>query len=406
MPSLGAALGKMVWTPVGGMDCKYPGVDRDSLVNLPPALGRFPDGALEAGAPEVSAREAQARSLDGSGVASARGPDERDGGARFLLGIDGGATKTLAAVLDLERGSLHLGHAGPSNADAAGVQAAGRALFDAADAALAGAEIADGELDGAVLAVAGTDTDAVIAHVREQRSERWIVVGDVVGAWASATGAQPGVGVISGTGSNVFGVGRVGAETRPWRAGGWGHILGDEGSGHWLGVQSIKAALRDRESSGPPTALSDAAVAFFDAPSVEALAAMVYAKPLTKSEIAAFAIETAGLAERGDAVARELYERGARELAEQVAAVIRQTGLRGDFPVGLIGSAFKAGRVFVEPLAAAIHALAPQARVAVVEMAPVGGSLLLAARACGAERALAELDLVGLIDGALASRSL
>jgi N-acetylglucosamine kinase-like BadF-type ATPase len=338
-------------------------VERNSLVSLPPALSSF------------AAQRA---------------------GARYLLGIDGGATKTLAAVLDLERRTLYLGHAGPSNADAAGVKDATGALLAAAAAALSGAGIEDGQLDGAVLAVAGTDTDAVIAQVREERSERWIVVNDVVGAWASATGAQPGVGVISGTGSNVFG---VGSDGRPWRAGGWGHVLGDEGSGYWLGVQSIKAALRDRESSGPPTALSDAAVAFFGARSVEALAATVYSKPLTKSEIAAFATETAGLAERGDVVARELYERGARELAEQVAAVVRTTGLRGAFPVGLIGSAFKAGGVFVEPLTSAIHEFAPDARVAVVEMPPVGGSLLLAARACGAEETLVGIDLVGLIDG-------
>jgi glucosamine kinase len=318
---------------------------------------------------------------------------------RYLLGIDGGATKTLAAVLDIARGELHVGHGGPSNQDAVGVQAAGQALFDAADEALAGAGIEDDQLDGAVLAVAGTDTEAVLAHVRKERSQDWIVVGDVVGAWATATGARPGVGAISGTGSNVFG---VGADGGAWRAGGWGHLLGDEGSGYWLGIQSIKAALRDREASGPPTALSDAAVAFFDAPSVEALATLVYSKPLTKGQIAAFAIETAGLAERGDAVARGLYEAGARKLAQQITAVIDQTGLQGEFPVGLIGSAYKAGAVFVTPLTQAIHAVAPQAQVVVVEMAPVGGSLLLAARASGAERALAGADLAGLIDSALA----
>jgi glucosamine kinase len=345
-------------------------VDRDSLVKLPSALADF--GA------ESPARE-----------------------ARYLLGIDGGATKTLAAVLDIEHGELHLGQGGPSNQDAVGVAAAGRALFESADEALAGAGIADAQLDAAVLAVAGTDTDAVVGHVRAERSREWIVVGDVVGAWATATGARPGVGAISGTGSNVFGVGAGG---RAWRAGGWGHLLGDEGSGYWLGVQSIKAALRDRERSGPETALSEAAVEFFDAPSVEALAAKVYSKPLTKGEIAAFAIETARWAERGDAVARELYERGAAELASQIAAVIDRTGLEGDFPVGLIGSAYKAGAVFVGPLTEAIHAVAPHAQVAVVEMAPVGGSLLLAARACGAQTALAEIDLAALIEEALGER--
>jgi glucosamine kinase len=373
-------------------------VQRDPLVELPPELAHFEQGeSIEPQADRGSAATIDRATVPGSGPeAGARGR-----GARYLLGIDGGGTKTLAAVLDVERGALHLGRGGPSNQDAVGAAAAGKALFDAADEALAGAGIADDELDAGVLAVAGTDTDAVIAHVRRERSEEWIVVGDVVGAWATATGAQPGVGAISGTGSNVFG---VGADGRAWRAGGWGHLLGDEGSGYWLGVQSIKAALRDREDSGPPTALSGAAAAFFEAPSVEALAAKVYSKPLTKGEIAAFAIETAHLAEHGDAVARELYQRGAHELAQQIATVIRRTGLEGEFPVGLIGSAYKAGPVFVDPLTSAIHAVAPQARVAVVEMAPVGGSLLLAARACGAAGALAEIDLAALIDGALAAR--
>jgi N-acetylglucosamine kinase-like BadF-type ATPase len=350
--------------------------------------------------------------------------------ARFVMGIDGGATKTLAAVLDLQAGALHLGHAGPSNEDAVGAKEAVQALLAAADEAIQRAGVAADELAAAVLAVAGTDTDSVAEHVRDARAESWTVVNDVVGAWATATGAGPGVAVISGTGSNVFG---VGADARAWRAGGWGHLLGDEGSGYWLGVQSIKAALRDREASGPATALSEAACAFFGMPSVEAVASHVYSKPLTKGEIAAFAIETARVAEAGDAVARELYERGARELAGQIAAVIRQTGLGGGtpgaagggaaltpadtatsksgatapaasgdaFPVGLIGSAFKAGAVFVEPLTRAVRAHAPQARVSAVEMAPVGGSLLLAIRACDVEHGPAAGELARMIDDAL-----
>ena len=314
--------------------------------------------------------------------------------ARFVMGVDGGATKTLAAVFDLESATLHLGHGGPSNEDAVGVKDAVQALLAAADQALEQAGITSELLGAAVLALAGTDTEALAQHVRAARTDAWIVVNDVVAAWATATGAGPGVAAIAGTGSNVFGVGGVGADARSWRAGGWGHLLGDEGSGYWLGVQSIKAALRDREASGPQTALSEAALAFFQEPNVEAVAARVYSKPLTKGEIAAFAVETAKLAERGDAVARELYERGAGELGEQIATVIRQTGLEGDFPVGLIGSAFKAGAVFVEPLTRAIHARAPRARVGTVEMAPVGGSLLLAARACGCA---AEISVAGAL---------
>ncbi len=323
--------------------------------------------------------------------------------ARFVMGVDGGATKTLAAVLDLRERALHLGHGGPSNEDAVGAAAAVEALLGAADQALERAGIDSAQLGAAVLAIAGTDTENVARNVRAARTDAWLVVNDVLAAWATATGGGPGVAAIAGTGSNVFGVGGEGEDSRAWRAGGWGHLLGDEGSGYWLGVQSIKAALRDREASGPATALSEAAIAFFGQTSVEAVASSVYSKPLTKGEIAAFAVETARLAEQGDAVARELYARGARELAEQITAVIRATGLADSadsFPVGLIGSAFKAGPVFVEPLTRAIHERAPQARVEAVEMAPVGGSLLLAARACGNGDAIAATELSRLIDEA------
>ena len=314
-------------------------------------------------------------------VAVESGTDGRTA-ARFLMGVDGGATKTLAAVFDLQERCVYLGHGASSNPDAVGPHTATDSLMKATDEAIARAGIELDGLDAAVLAVAGTDTDAVATHVRALRPNSWVVVNDVVGAWAAATGARPGVGVISGTGSNVFG---VGADGRAWRAGGWGHLLGDEGSGYWLAVQSIKAALRDRERSGPETALSVAATAFFEVPTVEALATLIYSKPLAKGEIAAFAIETARVAHAGDEVARGLYERAATELGKQVAAVIAQTGLADSFPVGLIGSAFKAGALFVEPLAATVHRFAPGASVAVVEMAPVGGCLLLAARLAGCE---------------------
>jgi N-acetylglucosamine kinase-like BadF-type ATPase len=333
---------------------------------------------------------------------------EAKGDARYVLGIDGGATKTLAAVLDLDGDAVHVAEGGPSNEDAVGSAAAVEVLLGVAGEALERAGIGERDLGAAVLAVAGTDTAAIARQVCSARGEEWIVVNDVVGAWAAATGARPGVGAISGTGSNVFGVGPGG---RTWRVGGWGHLLGDEGSGYWLGVGSIHAALADRDESGPPTALTDAVARFFDVDSVEQLAALVYSKPLTKSEIAAFTVETCRLAEDGDAVARELYVRGARELASQIVAVIRRTGLGAEdddadsFPVGLIGSVFRAAELFADPLAASVREAAPRARVSVVEMAPVGGSLQLAARACSRAGSIEPSALTRLLAEALATEA-
>jgi glucosamine kinase len=344
-------------------------MDRDPLVKLPPAL--VSAGTLAPG--------------------------------RYVLAIDGGATKTLAAVLDLDGRAVHVDESGPSNQDAVGAEAAGEALLESADRAMRRAGVHDEQLAAAVLAVAGTDTGAIARHVAA-RNDAWIVVNDVVGAWATATDAQPGVGAISGTGSNVFGVGPDG---RTWRVGGWGHLLGDEGSGYWVGIASIHAALADRDGSGPPTELTDAAVRFFGVDRIEALPPLVYGKPLTKGEIAKFAVETGRLADAGDAVARGVYERAAAELAHQIATVIERTGLGdggAEFAVGLIGSNYKAGEPFVGPLRSAVVDAAPGARVAVVDAAPVCGALRLATRACGRDGELGDGELAQLVARALDER--
>jgi glucosamine kinase len=321
-----------------------------------------------------------------------------DTGARYLLGVDGGATKTLAAVIDLQDGALHVGHGGPSNEDAVGPEAAVAALLGAADQAIEAAGIERGELGAAVLAIAGTNTDSIAGHLKQTRDDGWIVINDVVGAWATVNAAGPAVAAIAGTGSNVFGVGPDG---RSWRTGGWGHLLGDEGSGYWLGNGSIRAALRDRDGSGPPTKLGEVACEFFEVQDIEELVALVYSKPLTKGEIAALAVQTGRLAEEGDEVARDLYAKGGDLLGGQIETVIAQVGLSGRFPVGLIGSAYRAGEIFIGPLRTRIQRSAPEAEITRVEMAPVGGSLTLAARAAGREAQLDVGALVGAIYDAL-----
>src|SRR5690242_7404941 len=102
-------------------------------------------------------------------------------GARFVPGTDGGASKTVAAMLDVRERALHLAHGGPSNEDAIGVQAVVAALLAVADAAMRRAGITMDSLARAVVAVAGTDTATIARHVGQVRNEDWIVVNDVVG---------------------------------------------------------------------------------------------------------------------------------------------------------------------------------------------------------------------------------
>src|SRR6478672_13629985 len=104
-----------------------PAMKRDPLVRLPDAL-----------------------------VHPVRRPD-----ARYVMGVDGGATKTMAAVFDLHAKTLHLASGGPSNEDAVGAAAAVDVVLETAEQAIYRAGIARQDLASAVLALAGTDTEAI-----------------------------------------------------------------------------------------------------------------------------------------------------------------------------------------------------------------------------------------------------
>jgi N-acetylglucosamine kinase-like BadF-type ATPase len=300
-------------------------------------------------------------------------------GRRHVAGIDGGATKTLAAVLSLDTFEISFGRGGPSNVDAVGAEAAAAAIRDALHEALSEGGVDDGDIGTAVVGLAGTPSDELAHSVQTDFSPgACYFVNDVIAAWAAGTWLEPGVAVISGTGSHVFGVNAAGES---WRTGGWGHVLGDEGSGYWLGRHGMKAALHYRDGSGPETALLEAAVAFYRLDAIEDLQALVYGKPLTKSEIAAFTQEVEKVAAAGDRVAVGLFETAANDLARQVCAPIETLGLDGPFKVALVGGVFTSSRRLRDPFEAAVLQFAPDAQFVVPEIPPVGGSLLLALRA-------------------------
>jgi N-acetylglucosamine kinase-like BadF-type ATPase len=322
-------------------------------------------------------------------------PATRPGsGRRWVLGVDGGATKTLAAAYDVETGRLATGESGPSNPHAAGFDGAGAALHEAVAEAVTRAGARPDQIAAAVLAVASVDTEDSAKRLLDDIAPLHDVAltfmtNDVVAAWASGTWGKPGVAAISGTGSNVFGVGTDGAT---WRCGGWDYLLGDEGAGVWIGLEAMRRATRHRDGRGPWTALVPRLVEVYGMADVADLHEIVYQK-LQKSEIAAFARHVSEVADAGDAVAAEILADAGRQLAEQVVTVIRRLDLPERFPVALVGSTYKAGPRLVDPLIAGVRAVAPGAELARPAIPPVGGSLWLAARAAGLE---SEVDVDAL----------
>ena len=206
-------------------------------------------------------------------------PGVRRGGgiatSGVLIGVDGGATKTVAAVYDLARGAVSIGTAGPSNPEAVGFAAAVGAIAAAIAEALPQPHT---KVVSAVLAIAGVNEPVEEQHLLSGLSMippgALVVVNDVVGAWASGSLASPSIVAISGTGSNTFGVNAAG---HSWRCGGWGHLLGDEGSGYWIGLGALRAALAHRDGRGAPTALTARALGYFRVNAIEDVMVPVYA---------------------------------------------------------------------------------------------------------------------------------
>jgi N-acetylglucosamine kinase-like BadF-type ATPase len=129
----------------------------------------------------------------------------------------------------------------------------------------------------------------------------------------------PGVALIAGTGSIALGVDRAG---RVVRVGGWGHLIGDEGSGYDIGRRALQAALRMADGRDPRGLLLDRVLAHFGAAGHEDLIERVYTQP-AKSAIAALAPGVLLAARAGDPQARAIVGAAANELAHAATTAVR-----------------------------------------------------------------------------------
>jgi len=184
--------------------------------------------------------------------------------------------------------------------------------------------------------------------------------------------------VIAGTGSVAQGEDPSGRQAR---AGGWGYIFGDEGSGFAVGLGGVRAALRARDGTGPDTVLTERIPAAIGRELGEIPLAF-YEGRLGRPEIAALAPVVTAAAAGGDAVAVSLVDDAARGLAEIAAAVVRRlTWPDGTVAVATVGGVFSAGPTLLRPMARALAARAPGAVLVPPRLPPAAGALLLALRA-------------------------
>ena len=303
---------------------------------------------------------------------------------RYYLGVDGGASKTAALVIDEAAQALGRGVAGPSNHLRVGIETATRNIERAVNIALVEAGMAIRQIEYAYCGIAGADHPAHRQRVIDSLRiffprGNFIVDNDARIALTGAVGFGSGIVIISGTGSVAFGRNENGEEAR---AGGWGPTIGDEGSGYAIGREGLAAIVRAHDGRGRRTKMTELLCYDYDMCSPEDLPRFVYATTTHADDIARYGKLVIEAAKVGDEVACEILARAGRDLAECVLAVARRLGLtEKEFPVAYVGGAFNAEGLLLDPMRESLVRGAPKTTLGPPKNTPVEGAAMMAVRA-------------------------
>jgi len=302
----------------------------------------------------------------------------------LVLGLEGGGTKTRVwlALRDVRGEAAILGEslAGSSNPQVVGYD---RALveFDTAVAAVfVAANLPRQRVAAACIAGAGLDRDDARVRILEWSricglAEKVEVVDDGLPILMAGTPAGAGLAVISGTGSIVIGQNLAGERVR---SGGWGPLLGDEGSGYRIAIEGLSAVLRAQDGRGQQTILTERFLGQLSLNSPPELIPLIYGSGMDRSALAQLSRTVDLAAEEGDPVACQILQAAAGQLAEMVQAAAAQLQWKSGIPLALSGGVLVNSRLLQAELLAAVRragvnmtgqTLVHEARLGVIELA-------------------------------------
>jgi N-acetylglucosamine kinase-like BadF-type ATPase len=305
--------------------------------------------------------------------------DRVDPAMTYILGIDGGGSKTLAVVAD-ETGEVRgIGRTGSANHQVLGIDRAMEQVRLAVTQALALGGLRPDEVEAAAYCIAGADLpedfDLLRPALAELRlAQRMHLENDIVASLRSGSDRRDVVVVGWGSGVNALGRNAAGREIR-LPALGW--ISGDWGGGGDLGREAIFLVVRGEDGRGRPTALREPVLDAFGVSDVNDLVRTLYFRQGKRIPTHILAPIVFAVANAGDGVARDLVERSGIEVADTALALLRRLEIL-DVPtdVVLAGSIFKAeSPLLIDTVRCRLGEAAPLARMVQPEIEPVLGAL-------------------------------
>ncbi|HZS43882.1 MAG TPA: BadF/BadG/BcrA/BcrD ATPase family protein [Blastocatellia bacterium] len=299
----------------------------------------------------------------------------------LIIGIDGGGTKTRVVVATPDCKVLGEGVSGPSNYLRVGMPTAVASVQFAVRKALEAAGVTLADVRAVFAGLAGlrspTHRDEMLHALRPILPDVEIMVNtDAAVALAGATDGKAGVVIISGTGAVAFGINKEG---RTWQAGGWGWVLGDEGSGYFIARRGLAAIVRAYDGRGRFTLMTEKLCSSFGVCDPRELPGLVYHPEVTTTDIAKYARFVTAAAKEGDEVAIDILREAGIELGQAAVAVIRKLEmLEEEFRVAYVGGVFRAGELLIGPLRNMLGVVAPRAELGAPLFTPAVGAVKLA----------------------------
>jgi N-acetylglucosamine kinase-like BadF-type ATPase len=296
----------------------------------------------------------------------------------YVIGIDAGGTKTVCQVADRTGQVISEARAGGANLQALGELEVEKVLYYVMQEAIGERTIVPAAI---CLGIAGVDRPDDAAAVRGIMRRigyqaRVLIVNDALVALEAGAPGRPGVVIISGTGSIAYGRNRANEAAR---AGGWGYVLGDEGSGYWIGRAALRAVLREADQRGQTTALTPLLLKHFGIAQAQGLLHEVYYSNLRPSAIGSLAQCVEAAFREGDSAAIGILRAAANELEASGLTVARRLGLVGHmFTFVLSGGIFRAVPWLREELERRLPVAAPGSVTELLGREPAAGAVALA----------------------------
>lgn len=303
---------------------------------------------------------------------------------KYLIGIDGGGTHSRLLAVDMSGNVLGFSHGKSTNVESNPLSTVKQNFFmllrDFCDTFHQSLD----DCAALCFGTAGIDTEATRRMIETMLNDTEItcpviVVNDAVIALYASTRGNPGVMLISGTGSIGYGINK---DLKTWRVGGFGYLVGDEASAYWVAREGIAAALKAYDHSGPDTCMVNDFCKYLHLSEFDEIIDFVYQK--NKSDLAKLSYVVAGAHAKGDAVAARIMKEALEHLFLIIETIVCELDMANEpYPLLLGGGFLPNNKWLRKALQERVAAAYPLLQIGPLQTKAEWGAIFMAANILG-----------------------